>query len=494
MTSELEDNKKFSEFDRIFNPKSIAVIGVSSKGSGYGGGIIRSLQGVGYEGNIFAVNPKGGEFAGIKIYKSMEDIPELIDFAIITVPAQHVPEALEVCRQKGVSGAEILSAGFKETGTKEGIALEEEIKRIAAKGIRVIGPNCFGIYCPKSGLTVVPGPDLSRESGHVAFLSQSGAMTIDFAYMGNWMGIKFSKVVSFGNGSDLRDTELLEYLSVDPETHVICMYIEGVDDGRSFFRILKDTAKRKPVIIYKGGLSEAGKRAVTSHTASMGGNREVWESLLRQCNAVQVNDLIEMANASLAFSQLPARVYKGLSVTGGSGALGVSASDTAEIFGLSVPLFKKDIRDKIDKILPKPGSSSPNPIDVANAYFRPHRLKEVLLHAATDEKIDLHVVIKLLHHYKSLVIKLNLDSVKEVTPYKDLAENLKEVADRSNKPVIVVLPNIRQEVEAIDIEEMMREAKKELLNKGIAVFDDIKEALKAVSHVSVFYSRQQKRS
>ena len=145
-------------------------------------------------------------------------------------------------------------------GTAEGKELERQIKEIAAKGIRVVGPNCFGIYCPASGLTLLPGPDLSRESGPVAFLAQSGGMSIDFAHAGKWLGIRFSKMVSFGNGADLREAELLRYLADDPETQVISMYIEGIKDGDNFFSEIKAAASKKPVIVYKGGLSSCRRQ------------------------------------------------------------------------------------------------------------------------------------------------------------------------------------------------------------------------------------------
>nr|HOO47703.1 CoA-binding protein [Deltaproteobacteria bacterium] len=307
-------------FERIFHPKNIAIIGVSSKGSMFGSGIFNSLSAIGFEGGIYPVNPKGGEFNGRRLYENIGEIPAEIDFAIIAVPAERVPAALEECRTAGVAGVEILSAGFSETDTQRGRELEEEIRRIAARGIRVVGPNCFGIYCPASGLTLLPGPDLSRQSGHVAFLSQSGGMSIDFAHIGKWMGVRFSKVISFGNGADLRETELLEYLGDDPETKVIGMYIEGVKDGRGFFEVLKSVAAKKPVIINKGGLSQAGSRAVASHTASMGGSKVIWESLLRQAGAVQVDDLWEMAHTCLVFSHLPERVCRGITIAGGGGA------------------------------------------------------------------------------------------------------------------------------------------------------------------------------
>ena len=198
-----------TDYDRIFHPRRLAIIGVSADegGMGFGAGMLKAIATMGFEGEIYPINPKGGAIGGLNIFKRIEDVPEKIDFAIIAVSARYVPEVLESCLKLGVAGAEILSSGFSELGTQEGIALEKQIKQIAAKGIRVVGPNCFGIYCPASGLTLLPGPDLSRKSGPVAYLAQSGGMAIDFAHAGKWMGIRFSKMVSFGNGVDLRETD-----------------------------------------------------------------------------------------------------------------------------------------------------------------------------------------------------------------------------------------------------------------------------------------------
>ncbi|HOS97025.1 MAG TPA: CoA-binding protein, partial [Deltaproteobacteria bacterium] len=144
-------------FERIFHPRSVAVIGVSSQAAGFGSGIVDALRAIGFQGALYGVNPKGGTYRDMKLFTSLADIPDPIDFAVIAVPAGFVPETLEECRRRGIAGAEILSAGFSETGTPEGSALEEEVRRISARGIRVVGPNCFGIYCPQSGLTLLPG-------------------------------------------------------------------------------------------------------------------------------------------------------------------------------------------------------------------------------------------------------------------------------------------------------------------------------------------------
>ncbi|MDY6932831.1 MAG: CoA-binding protein [Spirochaetota bacterium] len=487
----VEEKVKFQDLDRIFNPKRIAIIGVSSKGAGFGNGSLLAIQALNYPGDIYPVNPRGGSINGMKIYKSLDEIDGELDFAVISVPAKDVPGVIEECLKKNSAGVEILSAGFSETGTQEGIMLEEDIKRVAQKGIRVIGPNCFGIYCPKCGLNIPPGPDFSHESGPVAFLSQSGGMSSDFACLGKWMGINFSKMVSFGNGVDLRETELLEYLAEDSDTEIISMYIEGVRDGRRFFKVLRDVASKKPIIVYKGGLSDAGQRAVASHTASMGGKRKIWESMIKQCNIVQVRSLIEMAETCLAFCLLPRRVYRRVSIIGGGGALGVMASDAADSFGIELPVFKGEIYDNIMSLLPKPGSSAANPIDVANPMVSIEFLKEVMLIAGKDERVDFQVMIQLLHTYKAVADRMG-GNVKELTPYEQLASMLWDVAESTGKPAVIVLPRYRQGVEDIDLEEMMRLARQAFYNKGIPVFHDVIDAFRAVKHVSDYYKRHER--
>ncbi len=486
MTEQIKSNH-YIALDRMFMPESVAVVGVSAEGFGFGRGILLSLQAIGYEGRLYPVNTRGGSINGMRIYPSVEDIPGNIDFAIIAVPAQKVPSTLEACRKKGAVGAEILSSGFRELGTPEGIALEEKLQAISKQGIRVLGPNCFGIYCPKSGLTMLPGPDLSREPGNVALLSQSGGLSVDFGFTGMWRGIRFSKVISFGNGCDLRETEMLRYLSHDPETKVICMYVEGVNDGREFLSALKEATREKPVIVIKGGLSDSGSRAAASHTASLGGQRVIWEAALRQCNATQVQNFNEMNDAALAFSLLPHRDYRGCSITGGGGALGIAAADAAESFGLNVPRLREDLQSVIFDILPKPGSSAANPIDIANPFVAPQSIREILIHASKDDNIDIHIVTQLLYHYKSLQVTMGAKSIKDITPYKELAGVCREAMDIGGKPVVLVLPNIRQEEEDIGIEEMLRETRRLFTEAGMPVFDDAGNALRAVASVARYY-------
>ncbi len=470
-------------FDRIFHPQSVAVIGVSSRGGGFGSGILDSLEAIGFEGRLYAVNARGGRYKGRKLYESVLEIPDEVDFAVIAVPAELVPEVLEECRVKGVLASEILSSGFSETGTDEGKRLEERIAAISRTGIRVIGPNCFGVYCPKSGLTLLPGPDLSRQSGEVAFLSQSGGMAIDLANIGTWLGLRFSKVVSYGNGVDLRETELLDYLGSDPQTRVVGMYIEGVRDARAFLDVLTKVSAVKPVVVLKGGLSDAGARMVASHTGSLGGSRVLWEAALRQAGAVVVDDIWDLAYTLLAFSMLPLRDYRGVCVAGGGGALGVSAGDAAEREGLTLPAFDETVSDRILACLPRPGSSARNPVDAANPFVGPDAFDHVFRIAATDDRIDMHLLIQLLHHYRPLARSMGV-SLLEMVPYRELARVLAAVRDDTGKPVVLVMPDYRQGTDSIDIGELIRHARQAFVEHGLPVFPDLSNALRATSRVS----------
>jgi acyl-CoA synthetase (NDP forming) len=317
-------------------------------------------------------------------------------------------------------------------------------------------------------------------------------MSIDFAHIGKWMGIGFSKVVSFGNGADLRETEMLAYFRDDPETRIIALYMEGVDDGKEFLSVLRDTASKKPVIINKGGLSEAGSRAVASHTASMGGSSKIWESVIKQSGAAQVGDLWEMAETCLAFSLLPPRVYEHITVAGGGGALGVNACDTAEEFGLKIPMLAPELSEAILEVLPRPGSSARNPIDAANPFVSPQAYREIFLNAAKDPRIDLQVFIQLVYHFKSLATAMGVSNVKEIVPYREMADMAAGVVSETGKPLVLVLPNIKQGRESMDIEDLNREMRSAFLEAGIPVYDDVRKAMRAVGHVSRYYARRNK--
>lgn len=231
-------------FEPLFYPQSLAIIGASVELAKFGNIILSAIQEIGYSGKIYPVNPDGGGINGLKVYRSLKEIPGEVDFAIITIPAPSVLGALEECLGKGVQAAEILTAGFKETGDPAGKKMEEEIARVARRGLRILGPNCFGVYCPESGLTIIPGYNFSRETGPVGFFSQSGGFCADLGQMAKGLGIRFSKMVSYGNGCDVAACDLLEYFFADEKTRIIAGYLEGLEDGPRFLRLLKENREK----------------------------------------------------------------------------------------------------------------------------------------------------------------------------------------------------------------------------------------------------------
>jgi acyl-CoA synthetase (NDP forming) len=282
-------------------------------------------------------------------------------------------------------------------------------------------------------------------------------------------------------------------MGADPNTGIVGMYIEGLTDGRKFFDVLKSVSLKKPVIICKGGLSESGSRAAMSHTASIAGKSEIWQSVFKQCNAVPATDIHDLCNYALAFSALPARPYHGLSIIGGGGAIGVAAADLASMYGMIIPEFSGEIHDAILSLLPRPGSSARNPVDVANPFVSPDILHEVLNLSARNSAIDIQIVVQLLYHYKSISGQIKGSKVKDITPIASFAKAFSDAAASSGKPVVVIIPDYKQGPESLDVAEMIRDARRQYTEKGIPVFDDIKVALKSIKIVSEYYRRRNSR-
>ena len=248
-----------SSLDRLFMPRNVAIVGASPKDGPrvQGNNYIRGSINQGFKGKIYPVHPSGENILGFQSYKSVRDIPGEVDLVIFSVPVKAVIQVMEDCVAKGVKFVHLYTAGFSETGIEEYVEIEKRMLEIAQKGgVRILGPNCMGVYCPGTGLTF--GSDFPTTSGPVGFLSQSGGNSIYTIRAGDAQGVHFSKVISYGNAADLNECDFLEYFTSDPETEVITAYIEGVKDGPRFFRTLQQAAQTKPVIILKGGLSEAG--------------------------------------------------------------------------------------------------------------------------------------------------------------------------------------------------------------------------------------------
>jgi acyl-CoA synthetase (NDP forming) len=249
-----------------------------------------------------------------------------------------------------------------ETQLDDRLDLEKEIVRRAREGgMRVIGPNCMGLYCPSSGLTF--RNSLPKELGHIGFASQSGGNAADLEYQGAGRGLRFSKIISFGNAADLNESDFLEYLLEDPQTRVIALYLEGVKEGRRFQELLKRSDGIKPVVLFKAGETSAGTRAVISHTASMSGEGALWDALCRQFGIIQVHSMREMADVLLAFQFLPPANGQRVLVMGGGGGGSVEAADALELEGFNIPPLPQELRDEIRSFAPDVWSLISNPMD-----------------------------------------------------------------------------------------------------------------------------------
>jgi acyl-CoA synthetase (NDP forming) len=350
------------EFEYIFNPRAVALIGASID-NGYAHSLINSKL----WDRIYFVNPRYNELAGKKCYKSILDIPVEIDFVIIAVPATHVPKILTECIEKGVKTAHVFTAGFSETGIPERIKLENEVRDVAKGKIRLIGPNCMGIYCSKSGLSFTW--DASFEEGPVGVVSQSGTFGVEFLNIGKIRNLKFSKVVSYGNAIDLDCPDFLEYLANDPDTKIIALYMEGTKNGRRLKSALAHAADKKPVLALKGGVTEHGSRAASSHTGSLAGSPEIWSSIFRQTDVAQVEDFDELLNASLALTYAPFPAGKGTSIITNSGGFSVLETDVCVKAGLEVPQFTQETLAQLRKMVPIAGTSISNPLDAWPIFY-----------------------------------------------------------------------------------------------------------------------------
>ena len=362
--------ERSAQLDALFNPSSVAVIGASRDAAKAGGRFIKSLIHHRFKGQFYAVNPNETEVMGLKVYPSVQDIPGEIDLAIMTIPAQAAPEAMAECARKRVKFVILYSAGFREIGT-EGLRLEARVVEAAREGgVRLIGPNCMGVYNPEAGLnTIVAHIEIPAESGQSAFVGQSGWASENFIVAGYDRGLRFSKVVSIGNQVDLAATDYLEYLGADPQTRVIGAYIEGIPNGREFLRRARETAARKPIIIWKAGRTGAGARAVASHTASLAGSYHVWDAAFKQAGIIRADHLDELIDFVAAFGcpYLPAGDRVG--VIGEAGGGGAAACDACEGLGLHIYEFPEQVQQELKEFLrgaAAPFSSVRNPVDLVS--------------------------------------------------------------------------------------------------------------------------------
>jgi acyl-CoA synthetase (NDP forming) len=458
---------------KLFYPQGVAVIGSVSRGK-LGYQLVRQLVDGGYS-RVYAVNPAGkGVPAGRMVpvgtgvpagrglpvgrgvadvpgFKAVTEIGQTVDLAVIVSPTGTVPAVLEDCGRAGIGAAVIITAGFSEAGNEAG---EEAVAQAARRhGIRFVGPNCAGIVNTRHNLA--PTLETLPPAGGVSLIAQSGAVGGVVLAWAKEFGLGISKFVSFGNGADLREVELLRYLAEDPDTEVVALYTESVSDGRAFMEAVRECMRRKPLVVIKSGRTESGQRATLSHTGSMAGADAVYDAALRQCGAIRVHSVEELFDACKAFATLPPLAGDRVVIVTNSGGPGVMAADRAEELGLVLDEPSPSARARLAEFLP-PQCALKNPVDLT-VEGTEDGYRQALL--ALVEEYDAALALNIAPAY--------LDSVP-------LARGVCDAAELSGRPVAAAfLPA-----------QIVKEALPCLEARGVPNFATGERAVSALRHMA----------
>lgn len=467
-----------ARLERLFNPRTVAVIG-DKRGLGY---LWLNAMST-FEGKIYSVQVDPDEIPGIEAmgianFKSLREIPDEIDYVVCGVPRAVSPRIVADCIEKKVGGVSLFTSGFAETETQEGVQAQEAITKMARDGgLLLVGPNCMGIYNRRLG--VRQSIDQSAgDAGKVGFISQSGTHCINFSLVGALHGIKCSKAVSFGNAVVLDAPEYLDYLAQDAETEVIAMYIEGVKDGRRFFRSLKEAARRKPVVVWKGGTTAGGSRAVYSHTASLATSPAVWDAAMRQAGAIQAATLDETVDVVKALVHAKPGRGTRMGLIAMTGGQSVVITDAFEREGLEVPLLTGASYKKLASFFNIIGGSYRNPLDAGGTIgmgFAPGNLSKMLEILEEDENVDAIAM-----EAGSSFIARRLRDHPAILD--QLVGLLAAHRERSAKPFIAI-------AHPGHAEDAMATIRGRLLERGIATFGSFQSAARALRRAIEYWQR-----
>jgi acyl-CoA synthetase (NDP forming) len=455
--------ERTAQFDAIFNAKSIAVVG-APRGLKTGKLFLMALIEQGFPGPIYPVNPEADQIDGLKAYPSVSAIPYQVDLAIILVPHYRTLAAVRECAAKGVRGAVLFTAGYKETGAEEGKILEAQLADVTRdSGMRIFGPNCMGIYAPRTGLSFFPG--ISRDAGRVGFVSHSGSLANILAHMGPSRGLRFSKSISLGNECDVTAAEMLEYLADDSETGVIGAYLEDIKDGPGFLNIVREAARRKPVILWKVGLTEEGSRAAAAHTGALAGAAEIWRAVVKQAAAVSVVGLEAMSDSLMGFSMLPQTLGDRIAVLSGPGGMAVAAAEACGTEGLRLAQITPETAAALSEFIPPTGTSLANPIDVGlTPFLQMDLFAKAARCLAADPNVD-------------AVVAIGGGMTREANEM--YAESIIRCRDHCHKPFLVV-----------NIPGFDSWFAKKFLDAGVPFFDSAERALAVYSQALTYYRRR----
>jgi acyl-CoA synthetase (NDP forming) len=432
--------EEIKRLDAFFNPCSAAIIGATKKIDKAGHVIFKNfaankMRGI-FKGEVYPVNPHEESILGFKCYPSITEIPGELELIVIVVPAKIVPKIMEDAATKKVKTTIIISSGFREIGNVE---LEEQVANTAKKaGIRVLGPNCLGVYYSKTGVDTLFLPETKILTtgdeviatprplhGNIAIVTQSGAFgvaALDYL-AGRQIGI--SKFVSFGNKCDVTESEMMHYLLYDKETQAILLYVEDIKHGREFLKIARKVTVKKPIVALKAGRSAAGARAAASHTGAIAGSDKVYDAAFEQTGVFRAKDMEEFFDAGKALAMQPPALGRNIGVLTDAGGPGIMAVDECEFIGLTVERFSEEIRQKFQKLkdqgtLPKFAATA-NPVDLTGSVT--DSMFEIAADMMFQDPEVYGIILLGLHH---------LPSLKE-----EYIDGVAKIADKYSKPIVM---------------------------------------------------------
>ncbi len=458
------------EFERLFYPKAIGIIGVSPDMRG-GTFFIRCMRGK-FKGPIYLFNPKltGQELYGYKIYNSILDIEEPIDYVILAIPARLCPKVMEEIGKKGVPFVTVFASGFREVGNE---ILEQELLNTAKRyNVRIIGPNCLGVYNPRGGLYFAF--DQSRKSGNFGGIFQSGGIAQNMSQLCVSYGLYASKFISIGNSLDLSPVEFLKYFNQDDYTKIIGLYIENlrsINQGRQFMKVVKDcNLNRKPVILWRAGYGEATKKAILSHTGGLAGNNEMWKAVGKQTGSCIVSNSNELAALASAFNLTRLPETRNVGVIGIGGGSTIEAIDILEKYNLKIPNLTEKTVQKMQRFVPDVNTNVTNPIDLGGSGIQPHTYYRTILALDKDPNISSIVFIKDPERFGGFQDLLEEIGFKGMNLNRDFIRYVSKAKSVSTKPMYCVMLKINEGFEEY---KSRYKFKMKLLNKAVPVFESL---------------------
>jgi acetyltransferase len=450
--------------DRMFAPRSIAVFGASSRADSVGTLVFRNLRRGGFEGPVYPINIRHAKVQGRRAYKTLADIGKPVDLAVVATPAATVPDIIHQCGQAGVHVVVILSAGFAEAGSAGKKRQQEIIDTARQYGIRIIGPNCLGVMRPQLGLNATFGHNMARP-GQLALVSQSGALCTAMLDWAEGHGIGFSAMVSLGDAADVDFGDLLTYLALDPQTHSILLYIEGIRDARSFMSGLRIAARLKPIVVLKSGRNGEGSKAAVSHTAALVGSDDVFAAAIERAGAVRVYTIKQLFSVAQLLAGRNYRIQgQRLAVITNGGGPGVMATDRVAETVIQMAELSTGTLDKLNAFLPEHWSHA-NPVDILGDADA-ERYRQAVEAVLVDPNVD------------GVLVML---TPQAMTRALQSAQAVIDAVQHSHKPVLTCWMGDRQ----------VAHARKLLIENHIAHFDTPEASVEAFAFLAHYRNSQQ---